>query len=229
MPVVKRVVCLANSRKPDGRCIAGVELDDRGRRRGWIRPVSARPNQAVSEYERQYIDGSDPTVLDIVDVPLQRHTPHTFQQKNWLLDPEYYWQKADKARWRDLPALLDPAHPLWINGHSTYHGTNDRVLEDIADELSSSLTLIRVPTARLRVFAPGADFGNYKRRVQAQFDHAGERYRLRVTDPVYERRYLAEPDGLYDLGECYLTVSLGEAWEGAAYKLVAAIIERPND
>lgn len=50
-----------------------------------------------------------------------------------------------------------------------------------------------------------------------------------MTDPVYERRYLAEEDGLYDLGECYLTVSLGEVWEGAAYKLVAAIIERPDD
>jgi hypothetical protein len=229
MPVVKRIVCLANSRKPDGRCIAGVELADDGRRRGWIRPVSARPNQAVSEDERQYSDGSDPTVLDIVDVPLLHHTPHTFQQENWLLDPEYYWQHARSVRWRDLPALLDPVGPLWINGHSTYHGRNDRVPEDVADQLPSSLTLIRVPTVRVRVFAPGADFGNPKRRVQAQFEHAGERYRLRVTDPVYERRYLAEQDGFYDLGDCFLTVSLGEAWEGAAYKLVAAIIERSND
>jgi hypothetical protein len=229
MPGVKRIVCLANSRKPDGRCIAGVELTDQGRRRGWIRPVSARPNQAVSEDERQYSDGSDPTVLDIVDVPLLRHTPHTFQQENWLLDPEYYWQQAGRVSWGELPGLLDPVGPLWINGHSTYHGTSDRVPEDIAEQLSSSLVLIRVPAARLRVFAPGADFGNYKRRVQAQFEHAGERYRLRVTDPVYERRYLAEQDGFYDLGDCFLTVSLGEPWEGAAYKLVAAIIERPDD
>jgi hypothetical protein len=87
MPDVKRIACLANSRKPSGRCIAGIEVADQ-QRKGWIRPVSDRPNQAVSEYERQYEDGSDPTVLDIIDVPLLRHTPHTFQRENWLLDPE---------------------------------------------------------------------------------------------------------------------------------------------
>lgn len=136
MPVVKRIVCLANSRKPDGRCIAGVELGDDGRRRGWIRPGSARPNQAVSEDERQYKDGSDPMVLDIVDVPLLRHTPHTFQQENWLLDPEYYWQNAGRAPWGQLPGLLDPVGPLWMNGYSTYHGRNDRVPEDMAPSSS---------------------------------------------------------------------------------------------
>ena len=46
-----------------------------------------------------------------------------------------------------------------------------------------------------------------------------------VTDPGYERTYLAKLDGAYEIGECYLTVSLGEPYEGACYKLIAAIIE----
>ena len=32
-------------------------------------------------------------------------------------------------------------------------------------------------------------------------------------------------DGVYDIGECYLTFSLGEPYHGACHKLVAAIIE----
>ena len=74
MVTTKRIVCLANSRKLSGRCIAGRELinDFPG---DWIRPVSTREHQEVSEYERQYNDGSDPKLLDILDIPLQKHQP----------------------------------------------------------------------------------------------------------------------------------------------------------
>ncbi len=49
----KRIVCLANSRKLQGRCIAGRELVS-GKPAAWIRPVSDREHEEVSEYERQY-------------------------------------------------------------------------------------------------------------------------------------------------------------------------------
>jgi hypothetical protein len=62
--------------------------------------------------------------------------------------------------------------------------------------------------------------------VQGRFRHAGKEYRLWVTDPEYERTYLAKADGHYEIGECFLTVSLGEPHEGDCYKLVAAVIER---
>ena len=52
-----------------------------------------------------------------------------------------------------------------------------------------------------------------------------EQYRLRVTDPVYERQYLQQPDGYYPVGECFLTISLGEPFQGYSYKLIAAIIK----
>ena len=44
---------------------------------------------------------------------------------------------------------------------------------------------------------------------------------------MYERHYLAQPDGEHRLGECFLTVSLGEPYKDACHKLVAAIIEPP--
>lgn len=65
-----------------------------------------------------------------------------------------------------------------------------------------------------------------KRRLQGRFIHSGHEYWLWVTDPHYEREYLLKDDGIFDLGECYLTVSLGEPYEGAVYKLIASVIER---
>lgn len=225
MPTVKRLVCLANSRKLNGRCIAGIELAE-VRRAGWIRPVSAREHEEVSEYERQYEDGSDPRLLDVMDVPLLEPRPKGYQQENWLLDPEHYWRKVGRLNWEGLEALLDRLERLWIDGDSTYNGLNDRIRLEQATGVRSSLRLVRVHRLALSVFRPGEAFGNPKRRVQARFQYADAEYHLWVTDPAYERAYLAKADGEYPIGESFLTVSLGEPYNGYCYKLVAAIMER---
>ena len=229
MQTTKRIVCLANSRKLAGRCIAGREWD--GAHPGdWIRPVSKRPGQEVSEYERQYEDGSDPKVLDVIDVPVVERVERdeeNWQSENWLLDEEWYWRKVGTYAWFDLPALVDAPKPLWRDGFDTYHGRNDRVPLEEMGRFQNSLCLIEVPELTLVVFAPGEAFGNRKRRVQGRFGHAGRRYALWVTDPVCERRYLAKLDGEYRRDRCFLTISMGERYEGHCYKLIAAVIECP--
>jgi hypothetical protein len=225
---VKRIVCLANSRKLNGRCIAGIEMIG-GHSAGWIRPVSDREHGEVSEYERQYENGSDPRGLDIMNVPLLDAQPKGFQHENWLLDPDHYWEKVGSATWGDLQELAEPLGPLWINGHSTYSGLNDKVPLSLAESLDSSLRLIHVERLTLSVFKPGEAFGNPKRRVQGRFLHDGTTHWLWITDPQYEREYLAQPDGDYEIGESFLTISLGEPHNGACYKLIAAIFEREGE
>ena len=221
----KRIVCLANSRKLSGRCIAGKEILGDGRPGAWVRPVSDREAGEVSEYERQYEDGSDPGVLDVVDVPVLDGQPSGFQQENWLLDPEHYWTKIRRVTQGELIHFIDPPAPLWINGHSSFNGLNDRIPLLEANALDSSLRLIKVDRLKLVVSQPGRDFGDYKRRVQGRFRFNATDYWVRVTDPVFERRYLQRQDGDYEIGQSYLTVSLGESYFGYCYKLIAAIIK----
>ena len=222
----KRIVCLANSRKLVGRCIAGREWD--GEQVGdWIRPVSKREGQDVSEYERQYEDGSDPRVLDVIDVPIfEPVMPATEgQSENWLLDEEWYWRKAGRVSWFDLPAFVDDERPLWLDGFHTYQCCNDKVPISEMARVDGSLRLIEVADLVLTVFVPAEAFGHRKRRVQGRFRHAGQNYALWVTDPICERRYLAKLDGEYRLGHCFLTISLGEPFDGHCYKLIAAVLE----
>lgn len=229
--VSKTMLCLANSKKHSGRCIAGRELTSVGAG-PWIRPVSARPGEEVSETERQYENGQDPQVLDIISVPLIQAAPHACQTENWLLDPDKYWRKIDRVGWTKLLTFVETPASLWPNVLSTYHGSNDELPSAIGDALPNSLCLINVPEVRLSVFAPSEAYGNPKRRVQGKFRYRGSQYALWVTDPIIESEYKAKNNGEYQLAECCLTISIGEPFtktgkEGQyRYKLVAAVIQR---
>ncbi|MBX3177602.1 MAG: hypothetical protein KF886_09590 [Candidatus Hydrogenedentes bacterium] len=222
---VRTILCLANSRKLSGRCIAGREILN-GRPGLWIRPVSNREHQEVSLEERRYEDGRDPKVFDVIRIPLIEPCPHEYQQENWLLDPGFYWRKTDKLDWTELQDFVEPNSPLWLNHHSSYNGCNDRIPLEQATGLRSSLRLIHLERLTIQVFCPGAAFGNPKRRVQGRFHYAGDTYHLWITDPVYETQYLGKPDGTHEIGECCLTISLGEPYDGFVYKLIATVIKR---
>ncbi len=224
-PESKRIICLANSRRQGGCCIAGKEILSDGSVGEWIRPVSNGLTEAVSRAESRYKDGGEPRVLDVVEIPLKNASPSGFQQENWLLDPnpDHPWEKI--GSWDDLPDLADNPTALWINGCSTVNGENDRIPISITDSIESSLYFIRLPALELSVFAPGAAFRNPRRRVQGRFQYGGANYWIWVTDPRYEEEYLQKPNGDYHIGECFLTVSLADGDDGYAYKLIAAIIE----
>lgn len=218
-----RIVCLANSRKLNGRCLAGIEWDGEHTGR-WIRPVSDREHEEVSEEERRYQNGADPRLLDIIRIPILGPKPKGHQVENVLLDPEYYWKLEGHLSVSELAGFPIDATPLWINGVHTNAGENDQIPVAQLPEIQSSLRLIRVDSISYEVWAPGAAFNNPKRRVQGTFKHGGTRYALWVTDPLIERRYLDLEDGRYASGAAYLTISLGEPFNDHSQKLIAAVI-----
>lgn len=205
-----------------GRCLAGKVIDERQHFGEWIRPISERPNQEISEEERRFENGTDPKLLDIVQIEMIEPCPHAHQSENHRIDPQYYWTRHGSVDWKTVQSAVDDVDSLWVNGHHSYNGTNDRVPEKQAADLHGSLLLIKPRKLVLKV---GIEGGQYrKRKVRATFDYKNDQYVIAVTDPLIERRYFAKQDGEYPLPQALLCVSLGEGFQNYCYKFVAAVI-----
>jgi len=214
----KRIVCLANSRKYGGRCVAGKTVLPDGRLGDWVRPVSSREYGTI-EAERRLSDGREPSLLDVLEVPVTRACPTSYQSENWLLDPKRPWRCTGSLKWTDVLQGVDDPETIWGTGRSSIGGLNDRVGQSEATGLANSLYLLLVDDLRLFVEPPRT-----KPSLRAVFSQRGAHYALRVTDPRAELRYFWESETQISVGQCLLTVSLGEPLNSFCYKLVAGVL-----
>ena len=217
-------LCLANSRKHSGRCVAGLVPGH-----GWVRPV---PDETGSEISRRETAHFRP--LDLVDVPLVRDAPLDIQPENALFSAEGFSKVRahDPARLRgELDALVERRPALLERGLA------DRIpLADLKrSPLTGSLALVEPRSVRWRVRE-----NDGARQVRCQFDLGWDAFDLSVTDIGVTRALRDAPDGVHDRSvtgvrddqRLLLTLSLGEPFEGECYKLVAAAIaldQRPRD
>jgi hypothetical protein len=152
--------------------------------------------------------------------------PHGFQAENHLIDPRCYWTLERRATQDELRAAVDQLEgPLWLNGSSTGHGLNDQVPASEAAKFQHSLHLINVTDLALQVAWEGVGFPNPRRKVRGRFSLNGNRYKLAVTDQDILDTYLSGKDGNFSVGDATLCISLGEAYRGYAYKLIASVIQ----
>ncbi len=221
--VIKTLICLANSRKLGGHCVAGKEWRAEGPG-AWIRPVSVRPHEELSPAERCFSDGAEPGLLDLMDIAFMGPLARGFQSENWLLDPGVRWVRRGGLVTTALTSLVDRPSRLWADGYSTNAGANDRVPLKIAERFSGSLALIHVTELIVRSLTQLTPTAGTKRRVQARFRYNGAPYALWITDPLVESKGLQRADGDYLVPAAHLTISLGEPFEGYVYKLVAAVL-----
>ncbi len=202
-----KLICLANSYKSGGRCVAGIEPIS-GR---WIRPVSKGVNGALSSEQSSAINGgtSRPVrPLDLIEIGIVKPCPAPNQPENVEVGASK-WRIEGKVALSDLGRFVIPDGPL-------LHGTTDRVAESDARGIGASLCIIKVerPTfyCRPRSGIP---------QLRATFEHSGVQYDLAVTDTedwVNQARW--EPS-LFSKGTWLFTISLGENYRSFHYKLVA--------
>lgn len=116
---------------------------------------------------------------------------------------------------------------MWNHLSCSNYGVNDKVEANVSDFITHSLRLAHIDNLIISVILsyPGTEYERVK--VRAKFQHCSIQYNLSVTDPIYENHYLKMDVGDYDIGECFLTISIGEPMDdGNRYLLVAAIMAR---
>lgn len=232
----RQIVCLANSRKPDGKCLAGKALDDNS----WIRPpVSRRPNDSLSATE-ECVRGNDcrcgrcnpivPSLLDIIEVDLTDYAGYAHQTENYYIS-DNKWKKVGVLPFELLKSYVDTVPGgLWINGFGTNRRKNDRVPAHLGSGLKNSLCLINVLNLSLTVVLDGVEYGHPRKRVYGSFYYYGTEYIIPVTDEVVENRYIKQGEGTYTyptVGKnIILCLSLGQEWNGYIYKFIAGVIAK---
>lgn len=232
---MRRIICLANSKKTGGRCLAG-KLYFRGKFGRWMRPVSSRMDEALSESERQVGKtllgvGVEPALLDILEFSILKPEPTNHQIENWLINPRMYMLRVGQITANELIPVVDLPNSLWSVGNSSGRGLSDFVPEERIHEAIDSLYLIQPESLSLHVTTENYE-GRESRNVRGEFTYRGVIYNLKVTDPIAEAKYLATGDGVYKNVKALLTISLAEKIyvtkfnrSTGYYKLIAGVIE----
>jgi hypothetical protein len=225
---MRRIVCLANSRKPDGRCVAG-KLYAQGKFGAWLRPISIREGEELSEQERLTSKGLEPALLDILEFTISKHKPSSHQPENFVINPQHKFKQVGRISAQELLKVIDRPKNLWIMGYqSKTFGKNDLVPPSRISEVSNSLYLINPHYFTIQVVQ-----GAYSLQVRGHFTYLGAEYNLRITDPIVEERFIPKGVGEYKIEDVLLTISLAEKLFTVAsnpsssgyYKLIAGVID----
>ncbi len=224
----KILVCLANSRKHNDRCVAG-KVYESGQILEWIRPISSRQGEELSDLERKYKDGSEPQLLDIFEFSILQARPSGHQSENYLISGPKQFRKIGSLNPSELLKTVDKPMNLWIMGYqSKTYGKNDLVPPDRIGEVVNSLYLINPHKFSVQIVS-----SNFGRQTRGVFTYLGAEYNLRITDPVLEYNYRSKADGEYVIQDALITVSLAHDLHTVSkspqstgyYKVIAGVVD----
>ncbi|HUB62127.1 MAG TPA: hypothetical protein VL978_15535 [Puia sp.] len=213
MPV--RFVCLANSYKERGRCVAGIMLDRnnnpiiQGGFPRWIRPIS---DEDHGEIRVDLVDHIH--LLDIVEIEVMDYVGEGYQSENvtflessiriiGTFDPEKLYDLCEER-----PLLF---------------GNKGKVIHlKYIDRLFHSLTLVRA--TNFEVIEYTTEDVPDRKKIRLSFIYKGIQYDFPITDPVFKQNYQDDASFIDDIDEALLTLSVGVPLNDWHYKLVAGVI-----
>ena len=217
-------ICLANSRKKSGRCLAG-KASYQGKYTKWIRPISIREHEELKGKEYRIQTGEEAKLLDLLEVKLITHRPNLHQQENFLMDTSVPLKKIGTINIVDLVGNADTPSDLWGIGHSSRNGLNDYVTKDEIEKYSTSITLLYLKKVKVYVTQEwSASWHRNQKVFRAEFHLNDDTYKLKITDPVFEGKFSDKPVGSYEIQETLLTISLGEEFNNSYWKLIAGVM-----
>ena len=213
------ILCLANSRKENERCVAGIEL----RSGKLIRPVSESESQAIPE-EWTTIGGSLLKPLDIVDIPLlDGNAQVPFQAENRYC--EEGWERIRTEKPDTVQRYCEPDNAILHTPNSDPIPERYFKLRRLSATHWKSLQLIRIKKAEFFEAEPA------KWRARFLTNNRRE-YNLRITDDRFTQKLGQGRAAPSEKGYLFL-LSLSRPWKHfkakrskpfRCYKLVAGVI-----
>lgn len=220
----KNFICLANSYKNGGRCLAGIEVirdssgncsivKDSRKLPVWIRPVMDDDTQGIPNSLVSNIN-----LLDIVKVEVIRSTPNGSHVENVKFKSLSKVGNCKKST-ENLDLLCDNYHTL------VFGNRGKAVPSENFEQIGYSLMLIKPDDVYIET-----DTDDYEHEIfRIRFDYQNNKYTLKLTDPIYINK-LQQRQNLrgqrYD--DLYLSLSLGVNYNGWHFKLVAGVIDIDN-
>lgn len=213
-----KIICLANSRKLSGRCIAGIR-DSFWEGWRWVRPVSSIEEGQI-EVEKTKVSGRYIQPLDIVEIPIGNRffsTPGYEDENQPILSGS--WMFQGKASASDVIRFCESSvHHSQYENYIPFH-----YLKSLPRNKRKTLQLIRVKNLRVE---------RNSRNSQKWYGFisvGGVSFRASITD-ISTCEKLNK--GYSISSDCLVVVSLGQPWvqpetndEPRCYRLIASVIE----
>lgn len=206
-----KIICLANSYKHQGRCIAGIDMAS-GQ---WVRPISNLDDGRIP-IENQYIKAEHISILDIIDIPIDVNRKSGYEIENYCYTNRP-WQTIGQAKVVDL---LNHREQELIY---SYYGR--AIPYNYLNAQSPLRTLQLIEVKSLSCYKNSRD--RWRARIlDEKYDFAD--FDLSITDPI-------ALDKLNRGGQLsshnLICMSLGQPWQATSadelmcYRLIAGIIE----
>lgn len=230
------IICLANSLKHGGRCIAGFKTDGSG----WLRPVSAQVDGTLHSQHYTLEGRREPELFSILKIECDRPHFRSHQPENWIVS-DGRWEFLGWPTALQLNQLLKREIQKASNLSALLGNQSDRIsLETLHNNpASASLCLIKPKGIIWKI----ETFPN-KRKFRVLFALNKIEYNLSITDPHWRNLLDRLDDGEYSCKEAIeqlnlenfdpdkflFTISLGEPFQPAdnesfyCFKLVSAVI-----
>lgn len=231
---IRDIVILANSRRHNGQCIAGKDLNTRE----WIRPINilgrgqSRIDQSAflsTDFQKLVGDPSGPKVLDCVRISFGEKCGDYYQPENQFIDGNP-WMRLPPFPRTDIPGLIDGPSTRFV-GKDDHYSDNIPVREIKAKPLEHSLNFIRITRAfhKTEIIHTTSFRGNPQHRLC--FEYESKPYNFVITDYAYEHLVAEQShDDIQILKDCYVTIGVGEVFmpgtrsEELHYRLIVGII-----
>ncbi len=214
-----RILCLGNSFKEGGRCIAGIRINSENKyfkendRPVWIRPISRTDHGQIRNQLVAHVKLLDVLKFKVTSVPDQSN----YQSENVFFD-ESSIKVIGRINKKSLNQLCDNNQNIFGNRGKAIH-------KDKIGSLRHSLMLIK--TNNFDVVEVNYDDNSNQPQKRMAFHYNGNNYNLPITDPVFLHMYETNHNILNGVQQIFLSLSVGVCWKDWYYKLVAGVFLGP--